>query len=121
MLFDARGCHVGLERVPLDLKDLRGRVGSRTRTFPAQDLHAVMLGEPVQIGLRPETAPDSPFSHVADFRGTTPVASAHVHLQLADARVLRRPRHVARDRGDTGASRAAPVTARSVGPRICAA
>ena len=75
VLFDARGCAVGLQRVPLDLKDLRGRVRLENTHFSGHGPAAPSCsGEPVEISLRPETAPDSPFSHVADFRGTTPVA-----------------------------------------------
>jgi len=73
VILDARSCRVALARLPLDLRDLRGRVRLRNTRFSAEDLRAEMLGEPVRISLRPDAAPDAPYSHVAAFSGTTPV------------------------------------------------
>lgn len=56
LLLDARGCQLGLARLPLDLKNLRGRVRLQNTRFYADGVQAVMLGEPVRIGLAPETA-----------------------------------------------------------------
>lgn len=74
VLLEARGCLLGLEHLPLDLTDLRGRVLFENNRFSATGLHATMLGEPVQIDLRPSLEPDSPVTHIAELTGSTPVA-----------------------------------------------
>jgi uncharacterized protein (TIGR02099 family) len=74
VLFDTRGCQLGLQRLPMDLTDLRGRILLENTRFSGTGLRAVMLGEPVEISLRSETAPDSTVTHVAEFTGNTPVA-----------------------------------------------
>ncbi len=74
VLFDARGCELGLQRVPLDLTELRGRIRLENTRFYGKGLQAVMLGEPVEVSLRPDTSAGSLTSHIADFRGATPVA-----------------------------------------------
>jgi uncharacterized protein (TIGR02099 family) len=73
VLFDARGCRLGLERVPVDLQELRGRILLQNTRFSGTGVRALMLGEPVEIDLRPEVAPDAPFTHVAEFTGDTPI------------------------------------------------
>ncbi len=74
VLFDARGCRVGLKKLPLDLRDLRGRVRLQNTRFSGAGLRAVMLGEPVTIGLRAQQGPNGLTTHVADVQGATPVA-----------------------------------------------
>ena len=112
VLFDARGCRVGLQRVPLDLKVLRGRVRLQNTKFSGDGLTAILLGEPVQISLRPETAPDSPVSHIAEFTGATPVARVTSTFSLPlreylDGRLEWRATALIPARRDTGG---APLT-----------
>lgn len=71
VLFDARGCRLGLQPLPVDLKDLRGRVRLHNTQLSGERVRAVMLGEPVEIRLRPEPA-GSAISHIADISGATP-------------------------------------------------
>ncbi len=73
MLFDVRNGRLGLQRLPVDLKNLRGRVRLKNTRLSATGMQAVMLGEPVRVDLSPEAA-GSPVSHVAQFSGVTPVA-----------------------------------------------
>jgi uncharacterized protein (TIGR02099 family) len=72
-LFDARGCRLGLQPLPLDLRDLRGRVRLRNTRLSGEGIRAVMLGEPVGIRIRPEAA-GGDYTHVADLSGATPAA-----------------------------------------------
>lgn len=71
--FDLRGGELGLRRLPIDLKNLNGRVQLRNTRLSARGLRGVLMGEPVGIDLRPQPA-DSVLSHVAELSGTTPVA-----------------------------------------------
>ncbi|MCK6371876.1 MAG: hypothetical protein L6Q83_11250, partial [Gammaproteobacteria bacterium] len=73
VLFDARDCRLGLQRLPIDLKNLRGRVHLQNTRLSGDGLQAIMLGEPVRIRLSPQPAGE-PYSHVVEFTGSTPVA-----------------------------------------------
>lgn len=74
LLLDARGCQLGLARLPLDLKDVRGRVRLQNTRFYAEGVRAVMLGEPVRIGLAPETAAGGAMrAQLVAVAGATPV------------------------------------------------
>lgn len=73
MLFDARGCRLGLQRLPLDLRELRGRVRLQNTHLSGDGLEAVMLGERVGIRLAPELN-EPGVSHVAELTGATPIA-----------------------------------------------
>ncbi len=54
LLLDARGCQLALARLPLDLKNVRGRVRLQNTRFSGEGIRAVMLGEPVRVSLVPE-------------------------------------------------------------------
>lgn len=73
MRFDVRDGRLGLQRVPLDLKKLRGRIDLQNTRLSATGLQGVMLGAPVQVGLRPAEA-GTAISHVAQFSGSAPAA-----------------------------------------------
>lgn len=74
LLLDARGCQLGLARLPLDLKDVRGRVRLQNTRFYAEGIKAVMLGEPVRVGLAPETAAGGAMrAQLVAVAGATPV------------------------------------------------
>ncbi len=72
VLFDLRGNNFALAGVPLDLSKLAGRVSLQNTRFAARNLRAVMLGEPVRFSIAPQAA-TAPFSHIAEFTGSTPV------------------------------------------------
>jgi len=75
LLLDARGCRLALAGLPLDLKDLRGRVRLQNTRFHADGMQAVMLGEPVRIGLAPEVGAGAvTTAQLATLAGATPVS-----------------------------------------------
>lgn len=81
VLFDARGCQLGLQGLPVDLTDMRGRVRLQNTRLSATGVTALMLGEPVTVELRPQALASS-FSHLAEFSGRTPVARVMATFNL---------------------------------------
>lgn len=81
VLFDARGCQLGLQRLPVELTDMRGRVRLQNTRLSATGVRALMLGEPVTVDLRPQ-ALGSSVSHVAEFSGRTPVTRVMATFNL---------------------------------------
>ncbi|MCC7257519.1 MAG: TIGR02099 family protein [Gammaproteobacteria bacterium] len=88
VLLDPRGARLGWKGLPLDLRDLRGRVRLHNTRFDATGVRAVMLGEPVQMDLRAEPATDGQVTHLARLRGTTPVGRLAATFKLPLRRYL---------------------------------
>lgn len=88
VLFDARGCRLGWRKLPLDLRELRGRVRLENTRFTGAGLEAQMLGETVRLALRAEAGADGAVTQVAEVRGATPVARVTSTFNLPLRRYL---------------------------------
>lgn len=74
LLLDPRGARLGLSGLPLELREVRGRIRLRNTDFHAEGVRAVMLGEPVRIGLAPEPGPRGrSTAQLVRLAGATPV------------------------------------------------
>lgn len=74
LLLDPRGARLALAGLPLDLRDVRGRIRLQNTDFHAEGVRALMLGEPVRIGLAPETgARGRTLAQLVKLAGATPV------------------------------------------------
>ncbi|MBM4196096.1 MAG: TIGR02099 family protein [Gammaproteobacteria bacterium] len=72
VLFDLRSSRLALARLPVDLRNITGRIRVENTRFRGEGLRAVMLGERVRLDVVP-LDPASGFGHALQFAGSTPV------------------------------------------------
>jgi uncharacterized protein (TIGR02099 family) len=71
--FDAQQCDLGYEGLAFQLDQIHGIVKLRNTQLSAERLEAVLLGEPVQVQLRPAGKDALPYSHFALLSSRTPL------------------------------------------------
>ncbi len=80
--FDAQTCNLGFDGLAFQLDGIRGKVNLENTRLSADRLDATLLGEPVQVKLRPAGADSARHSHFALLSSRTPLRRWMQTLEL---------------------------------------